>query len=103
MQGRAYSTDEVLDETTTYTTTLTLDVMGNPTVVTDAREIDTQTQSFDMLGRPLVTVSPDAGTDRVIHNVTRSFQIPHPPEWWGRVEWWNGGQQVASPIAGGGG
>ncbi|MFZ5479067.1 MAG: SpvB/TcaC N-terminal domain-containing protein [Myxococcota bacterium] len=61
VQGRVYATDEVLDGSTTYTTEITLDVVGRPEVVTDARGIATQTQSYDLLGRPMKTKSPDAG------------------------------------------
>ena len=42
-------------------THVTLDVQGNPLVVTDARGNDIQTQTFDMVGRPLYTDSADAG------------------------------------------
>ncbi len=60
--GRPVSTDELVDNVgTTYTTSLTLDVQGNPLVVTDPRGNAIQTQVFDMLGRPLSTTSPDAG------------------------------------------
>jgi RHS repeat-associated protein len=60
-QGRVYKTDELIEPLTAFTTELTLDVVGNPTVVTDAIGVDTQTQAFDLLGRPIRTDSPDAG------------------------------------------
>lgn len=60
-QGRSYKTEEQPDTSTTYTTRLTLDVVGNPVVVTDARGNAIQSQRFDQLGRPFVTLSPDGG------------------------------------------
>ncbi len=59
--GRPFQTIERLDESTELLTTLTLDAVGNPLVVTDPREVEIQTQSFDMLGRPITTESPDGG------------------------------------------
>lgn len=68
VQGRPYKTQELLAAAgTPLTTTLTLDVMGNPTAVTDARANvattpwATQAQTFDMLGRPILTSSADGG------------------------------------------
>jgi RHS repeat-associated protein len=58
-QGRPYRTDEVLDGSTTFTTRLTLDTVGNALVVTDANGLATQTQAFDLLGRPWSSRSPD--------------------------------------------
>jgi RHS repeat-associated protein len=66
-QGRPYKTREMLlvavdpVPAVLATTTLTLDVAGNPLVVTDAIAVDTQTQAFDQLGRPIRTDGPDAG------------------------------------------
>lgn len=60
--GRPVATDELPDNTSApYTTTLTLDVVGNPVNVEDGRGNDIQAQSFDMLGRPLYTDSTDSG------------------------------------------
>ena len=60
-QGRPYETVERLDSSTALTTSLTLDVAGNPTLVTDPRGVEVQPRSFDMLGRPITTESPDGG------------------------------------------
>ncbi|MFZ5480489.1 MAG: SpvB/TcaC N-terminal domain-containing protein [Myxococcota bacterium] len=77
VQGRAYRTFEFLATTTTpesetgaLKTTLSLDVQGNPLTVNDALGVDTQTQSFDMLGRPIRTSSPDAGDTRALVDVS---------------------------------
>ncbi len=68
--GRPVATDELPDNTgTTYTTAVTLDDSGNPVAITDARDIVTQSQVFDMLGRPLQEVSPDAGTTTTFMDV----------------------------------
>jgi len=64
--GRPFRTDEAPDGQTTCTTVVTLDVQGNPKVLTDARGIDTQTQAFDLLGRAMYTNSPDAGETWVL-------------------------------------
>lgn len=75
VQGRVYSTEETLvaasggTPATIYTTTLTLDVVGNVTAVTAQRENSSavvtdyaiETRSFDMLGRPLKVTSADGG------------------------------------------
>src|SRR5690606_21548641 len=46
-----------------------LDVVGNPVVVTDPRGVEVQTQTFDLLGRPLTTHSPDAGETATLFDV----------------------------------
>ncbi len=61
VQGRPFQTIERLSPTTELPTTLTLDIAGNPVVVTDPRDVDVQAQTFDMLGRPITTESPDGG------------------------------------------
>src|SRR5690606_15030064 len=68
-QGRPVRTIERLDGATTLTTTVTLDVVGNPVVVTDPRGVEVQTQTFDLLGRPLTTHSPDAGETATLFDV----------------------------------
>ena len=52
-----------------YDTRLALDVQGNPLMVTDAMLKDVQTQTFDMIGRPLFTNSVDAGGTRGLADV----------------------------------
>ncbi len=78
VQGRVYATEEMLDTgPTTYTTTQTLDIAGNVTEVTAQREnassvvtdFSIQTASFDQLGRPMKTTSPDGGTKVALLNV----------------------------------
>lgn len=71
VQGRAFRTVERLVKDDGLgvgeehpTTTLALDVQGNPEVVTDARDVDIQSQTFDALGRPVYTRSRDAGDTR---------------------------------------
>jgi RHS repeat-associated protein len=70
VQGRAYRTREFLSAVTeseyesggsALETSLTLDVVGNPRTVTDARGNAIQEQTFDLLGRPILTSSPDGG------------------------------------------
>jgi RHS repeat-associated protein len=67
-QGRPYKTVELAEAGgTPLVTTVTLDVLGNPRAVVDARANAsmtpwaTQSQTFDLLGRPILTESPDAG------------------------------------------
>jgi RHS repeat-associated protein len=77
VQGRPYQTREFLTAITSafetggtaIETTVTLDVVGNPTVVTDARSNAIQTQTFDLLGRPIDTESPDGGDLTVLVDV----------------------------------
>ena len=47
-------------------TRVELDIEGNPRVVTDARAIVTQRQSYDVLGRPIFQASADGGERRVL-------------------------------------
>ncbi len=70
VQGRAYRTREFLAAVTEseyesggdgLETSLTLDIAGNPRVVTDARGNPIQEQTFDLLGRPIRTSSNDGG------------------------------------------
>ncbi len=74
VQGRPYQTLEYRSawdaddpDADALVTTLTLDVMGNPTAVVDARAAAattpwaTQAQTFDLLGRPVLTSSADGG------------------------------------------
>lgn len=68
--GRPYQTDEVLNTSTTLETVVTLDVVGNATSVLDARGITTAQESYDMLGRPMRSISPDAGTTRALFDVS---------------------------------
>ena len=46
-----------------------MDINGSPPVVRDARSNAIQTQTFDMLGRPIRTISPDAGDSDVLLDV----------------------------------
>lgn len=50
-------------------THVTMDIVGSPLVVRDARGNTIQTQTFDMLGRPIRTISPDAGDSDVLLDV----------------------------------
>jgi RHS repeat-associated protein len=50
-------------------TRVELDVEGNALSVTDARGIRTAEQTFDVLGRPIHTSSPDAGDARALPDV----------------------------------
>ena len=66
-QGRVYKTEEYTDAALPQLVTrLTLDAVGNPTVVTDARGIAVRTQTFDMVGRPIVEESSDGGDTTAI-------------------------------------
>jgi YD repeat-containing protein len=67
-QGRPYETIERLGATELITT-VTLDVAGNATLVTDPRGVDVQAQTFDLLGRPITTTSPDSGVDTALLDV----------------------------------
>ncbi|HND34232.1 MAG TPA: toxin, partial [Myxococcota bacterium] len=68
--GRPVATEEYAEqEGDAIWTVLTLDVAGNPTAITDARSIVTQAQVFDMLGRPIHSISPDAGNSTVFLDV----------------------------------
>jgi len=67
-QGRPYETVERLGATELITT-VTLDVAGNATLVTDPRGVDVQAQTFDLLGRPITTTSPDSGDDAALLDV----------------------------------
>lgn len=52
-----------------YRTRSRLDVAGNVLALTDARGIVTQTDRYDLLGRAILTVSPDAGENRILLDV----------------------------------
>lgn len=67
--GRPFLTQQDNDDTSTYDTHVKLDIEGNPLEVTDARGNATQSQVFDLLGRPLKTDSADAGATRVLPDV----------------------------------
>ena len=68
--GRPIATEEYAEqEGDAIWTVLTLDMAGNPTAITDARSIVTQAQVFDMLGRPIYSISPDAGNGTVFLDV----------------------------------
>jgi RHS repeat-associated protein len=67
VQGRVYKTEEYTDAALAQLVTrLTLDAVGNPTVVTDARGIAVRTQTFDMVGRPIAEESSDGGDTTAI-------------------------------------
>ncbi len=50
-------------------TRVSYDLAGNALTVTDARGVEVQAQRFDMLGQPLRTDSPDAGTSWTLNDV----------------------------------
>ncbi|HWL88987.1 MAG TPA: toxin TcdB middle/C-terminal domain-containing protein, partial [Polyangiaceae bacterium] len=70
--GRTFLTEvDNRDPAGPYRTRLELDITGNTLGVIDARGIRTlDRQVFDRLGRPLLTLSPDAGWERILPNVT---------------------------------
>jgi RHS repeat-associated protein len=52
-----------------YPTRLALDVEGNERSVTDANDVETQTRTFDVLGRVMQSAGPDAGAASALLDV----------------------------------
>lgn len=67
--GRAVKVVQDKGGGTTYTTTTTLDIQGNPLAVVDARTITTLSQAFDLLKRSIRTTSKEAGESRVLPDI----------------------------------
>lgn len=75
--GRPYETQELLTASgTAIVTRVTLDLAGNPTEVRDDKGLNAtvpyvlQTQTFDLVGRPLRTLTSDAGDTLVLLDLT---------------------------------
>jgi RHS repeat-associated protein len=68
--GRPFLVTALLEDRTTHVPTrTTLDIQGSPVSVTDPRGVVIQTQDFDLLKRPVHTVSGDAGESWAFYDV----------------------------------